>query len=90
MAARAGELRARVLWGYGFKVLCGYWLCQWLLAIDDWLLAMAIGHWLWLLVIDIYTKKCGYGYNPFWLSPIVHGYWCWLLIFTLGVLLVWL
>jgi hypothetical protein len=35
---------------------------------------LAIGHRLWLLAIDIYTKKCGYGYNPFWLLPIVHGY----------------
>jgi hypothetical protein len=26
------------------------------------------------LAIDIYTKKCGYGYNPFWLLAIVHGY----------------
>jgi hypothetical protein len=35
---------------------------------------LAIGHRLWLLAIDIYTKKCGYGCNPFWLLPIVHGY----------------
>ncbi len=26
------------------------------------------------MTIDIYTKKCGYGYDPFWLLPIVHGY----------------
>jgi hypothetical protein len=25
------------------------------------------------LAIDIYTKKCGYIYDPFWLLPIVHG-----------------
>jgi hypothetical protein len=49
MAARAGELRARARWGFGFKVLCGYCLCQWLLAIDDWLLA--IWPCPWLLVI---------------------------------------
>jgi hypothetical protein len=46
-----------------------------------WLLAMYIGYRLWLLVIDTYTKKCGYGYNPFWLLAIGYGYW--LLIFAL-------
>jgi len=54
MAARARELRARVL--------CGYCLCQWLLAIDDWLLAMAIGHWLCVLAIGYlpYSMVIGY------------------------------
>jgi hypothetical protein len=37
-------------------------------------MVMRIDHWLWLLAIDIYTKKCGYGYNPFWLLPIFHVY----------------
>jgi len=46
------------------------------MAIGHWLLAMHIGHWLWLLAIDIYTKKCGYAYNPFWLLPIFHVYAC--------------
>jgi hypothetical protein len=35
---------------------------------------LAISHPLWLLAIDIYTKKCGYAYGPFWLLHIVHGY----------------
>jgi hypothetical protein len=35
---------------------------------------MHIDHRLWLLTTEIYTKKCGYSYNPFWLLPIVHGY----------------
>jgi hypothetical protein len=47
-----------------------------ILAIDDWLLVFGLGHGYWSLAIDIYTKKCGYGYNPFWLLPIFHVYAC--------------
>jgi hypothetical protein len=74
MAARAGELGARAPWGYGFKVLCGYCLCLWLLAVDNWLLAIGYGYWLlvishWLSTIDYWPLAIGYGY--------------WLLTFTL-------
>ncbi len=67
--AGAGELGARALWGYGFKVLCGYCLCLWLLAVDNWLLAMAMVIGYWLSAIDYWPLAIGYDY--------------WLLIFTL-------
>jgi hypothetical protein len=47
---------------------------MWLLVIGygHLLLAMHINHGLWLLAINICTKKCACGYNPFWLLAIVN------------------
>jgi hypothetical protein len=50
--------------------MIGY--CSFGLGHGYWSSAMVIGYRLWLLVIDICTKKCGYGYNPFWLLAIVN------------------
>jgi hypothetical protein len=68
MAARARELRARALWGYGFKVLLT--IDDWLLFIWPWPLLLVIGYGYWLLAMRI----------GHWLLAI--GYSCWLLIFT--------
>ncbi len=86
MAARAGELGVRALLDYGFKVLCDYCLCQWLLAIDDWPWLLVIGYGLWISTI-------GYGY---WLLiftlknvAMVITHWLWLLGIGCGLLVIW-
>jgi hypothetical protein len=61
---------ARVLGGYGFKVLIGYFLCHmaivnciWPFVIGYGFYLMIIHHWLWLLVIG------------YWLLVICHWLW---------------
>jgi len=49
MAARVGELGARVLWGYGFEVLLT--IDEWLLFIWHGPLLLVIGYWLCISTI---------------------------------------
>jgi drug/metabolite transporter (DMT)-like permease len=61
---------AKVLGGYGFKVLSGYFLCHmtignciWPFVIGYGFYLLIIHHWLWLLVIG------------YWLLGICHWLW---------------
>jgi hypothetical protein len=72
MAARAGELGARAPWGYGFKVLCGYCLCLWLLAVDNWLLAIGYGYWLLTFTLkNVVIVMTHFSYCPFSMAMLI-------------------
>jgi hypothetical protein len=42
-------------------------------------------HGYWSLAIDIYTKKCGYVYNPFWLLSMDMFITLWLLVLAIDI-----
>jgi hypothetical protein len=48
IAARVGEIGAKALWGYGFKVL--FAIVDWLLFIWPWPLLLVIGYGYWLCI----------------------------------------